>query len=179
MAFRSSGLPGCSARWVASRESLCLSEAPPQPPDKATRGDSAYQALRREKAVGALSPGRRWFCFVWDGLAPGGLCWQLGLTVSLSGEEWCRVSWRMGSLVLGCSGDREPARSVHPPKRVWLRRLTHGVGQHWLSMPQGRALGLAAHQGPSHVKTNIRGRSSGVTVEMEELTRVVRLSQPG
>lgn len=99
--------------------------------------------------------------------------------MSLSGEEWYRVSWRMGSLVLGCSGDREPARSVHPPKRVWLRRLTHGVGQHWLSMPQGRTLGLAAHQGPSHVKTNIRGRSSGVTVEMEELTRVVRLSQPG
>lgn len=59
--------------------------------------------------MGALSPGRRWFCFVWDGLAPG-LCWQLGPTVSLSGEDGCRVSWRVGSPVLGCSGDREPAR---------------------------------------------------------------------
>lgn len=33
--------------------------------------------------MGALSPGRRWFFFVWDGLAPG-LCWQLGPTVSQS-----------------------------------------------------------------------------------------------
>lgn len=130
--------------------------------------------------MGALSLSRRWFCFVWDGLAPGGLCWQLGPTGSLSGEEGCRSAGRWGALYWAVlvTGS-QPGRSAHPPKRVWLRRLTHGAGRHWLSIPQGGALGLAAHQGPSHVKTNIRGRSSGATVELEELTRVVRLSQPG
>lgn len=76
---------------------------------------------------------------------------------------------------MGCSGDRsQPGLCIHP--EVWLR-LTHG----WVnigSCPRAGPWALAAHQGPSR-KTNIRARSSQVAVEMEELTRVVRLSQPG